>query len=90
MKMIEITRTISKAKLELIRVIHSRLNWVMQVQKQLADNDFQLQIYFKQLKRMNTRIKLIDHIKKAPAIYLCSMRETIRRQHFSKIYKTVY
>lgn len=86
-QMVEITRKISKAKLELVRVIHSRLNWVMQIQKQLADHDFQLQIYFKQLKRINARVKLIDMIKKAPAIYICSLKETVRRQRFSKIYK---
>jgi len=88
-QMIEITRKISKAKLELIRVVHSRLNWVMQIQKQLADHDFQLQVYFKQLKRIGARVKLIDMIKRAPGIYLCSVREIVRRQGFSKVYKNV-
>lgn len=87
--MIEITRKISKAKLELIRVIHSRLNWVMQIQNQMADHDFQLQIYFKQLKRINLRLKLMEQLKKAPFVYIYSMKETLRRQQFSKIYKTV-
>ncbi len=88
-QMIEITRKISKAKLELIRVVHSRLNWVRQIQKQLADHDFQLQIYYKQLKRIGARVKLIDMIKRAPGIYMCSVRETVRRQRFSKVYKNV-
>lgn len=60
----------------------------MQIQKQLADNDLQLQIYFKQLKRISMRLKLMDHIKRAPTVYMCSMRETIRRQNFSKVYKS--
>lgn len=60
----------------------------MQIQKQLADNDLQLQIYFKQLKRIGMRLKLMDHIKRAPTVYMCSMRETIRRQNFSKVYKS--
>lgn len=61
----------------------------MQIQKQMADHDFQLQIYFKQLKRINLRLKLMEQLKKAPFIYIYSMKETLRRQHFSKIYKTV-
>jgi hypothetical protein len=55
----------------------------------MADTDFQLQIYFKQLKRINIRLKLMEQLKKAPFIYVYSMKETIRRQNFSKIYKNV-
>jgi len=61
----------------------------MQIQKKMADTDFQLQIYFKQLKRINIRIKLMEQLKKAPFIYVYSMKETIRRTNFSKIYKNV-
>ena len=61
----------------------------MQIQKKMADTDFQLQIYFKQLKRINIRLKLMEQLKKAPFIYVYSMKETIRRQNFSKIYKNV-
>ena len=85
--MIEIANKISRAKLELIRVVHSRLHWVMQVQKQIADYDFQLQICFKQLKRINVRVKLMDQLKKAPYVYLYSIKEAFRRLNFSKTYK---
>jgi hypothetical protein len=111
--MIEIANKISRAKLELIRVIHSRLqyrtpfsyfsqtktlllkfyflllSWVMQVQKQIADYDFQLQVCFKQLKRINVRVKLMDQLKKAPYVYLSSLKETMRRINFSRSYKNV-
>ena len=86
--MMEITRKISKAKLELVRVVHQRLNWVMQIQKQLAENDLQLQIYFKQLRRIDMRLRLMDQIKRTPSVYMCSMRETLRRQSFSAVYKS--
>lgn len=61
----------------------------MQIQKQVADYDFQIQIYFKQLKRFNQRIKLMEQIKKAPSIYIQSTKETLRRLKFSKTYKSV-
>jgi hypothetical protein len=61
----------------------------MQVQKQIADYDFQLQVCFKQLKRINVRVKLMDQLKKAPFVYLSSLRETMRRINFSKSYKNV-
>lgn len=86
-KMVEIASKVSKAKLELIKVIHSRLQWIMQVQKKVADYDFQIQIYFKQLRRVNVRLKLMDQIKKAPYIYVYAMKETLRRLEFSKSYK---
>ena len=61
----------------------------MQIQKQLFDFDFQLQLNFKQLKRLNVRIKLMEQLKKAPFFYLCSMKETVRRRKFSTSYKSV-
>lgn len=61
----------------------------MQVQKQIADFDFQVQIYFKQLKRFNVRIRVLEQIKRAPSVYLNAIRETRRRQKFAKVYKTV-
>jgi hypothetical protein len=88
-KMIEITNRISKAKLELIRVVHFRLHWVMQIQKQMCDYDFQLQLNFKQLKRLNVRIKLMEHLKQAPHFYLYSLKETVRRRKFSASYKSL-
>jgi hypothetical protein len=86
---IEISTRISKAKSELVRVIHSRLHWVMKVQKQIADYDFKLQICFQQLKRINVRIKLVDQLKKAPYVYLYAIKETLRRNSFSNTYKNV-
>lgn len=61
----------------------------MQVQKQIADFDFQIQIYFKQLRRLNVRLKLMEQLKKAPFVYLISLKEALRRTHFSTVYKTV-
>ena len=87
-QMIEITSKMSKAKLELIRVIHSRLHWVMKIQNKMAELDFHLQINFKQLKRLNVRILMLDQLKRAPSIYFSSMKETIRRQSFTKAYKS--
>ncbi len=87
-QMIEITSKMSKAKLELIRVIHSRLHWVMKIQNKMAELDFHLQINFKQLKRLNVRILMLDQLKRAPSIYFSSMKESIRRQSFTKAYKS--
>jgi hypothetical protein len=61
----------------------------MQVQKKMADFDFQMQIYFKQLKRLNLRVKLMEQLKSAPSVYLFSIKETVRRQEFNTIYKQV-
>ena len=61
----------------------------MQKQKQIADYDFQIQIYFKLLKRLNIRIKLMEQIKKAPNVYINAIKETVRRLKFSKTYKSV-
>jgi hypothetical protein len=61
----------------------------MQIQKQLYEYDFELQISFKQLTRLNVRIKLMDQLKKAPYFYLYSLKETIRRKNFTNTYKMV-
>jgi hypothetical protein len=61
----------------------------MQIQRQVADYDFQVQLYFKQLKKFNLRIRLMEQIKKAPSIYLEAVKETRRRMKFSQTYKTV-
>ena len=73
----------------IFKILKFILSWVMQVQKQIADYDFQLQICFQQLKRINSRIKLMDQLKKAPHVYLCSIKETMRRINFNKSYKNV-
>lgn len=62
---------------------------IMQIQKQVAEYDFQVQLYFKQLKRFNIRIRLMEQIKKAPSVYVDAVRETMRRLRFSKAYKAV-
>nr|AWV66677.1 RB1-inducible coiled-coil protein 1 [Brachionus koreanus] len=85
-KMVEIATKINKAKLELIKVIHSRLQWIMQIQKKVGDYDFRIQIFFKQLKRVNIRLKLMEQLQKAPYVYVYSMKETLRRVEFSKSY----
>lgn len=85
---IEIAMKICRAKLELIRVIHSRLHWVMQVQKQIADFDFQLQLCLKQLRRITVRLRLAEQLKRAPFVYLSSIKETLRRVEFNKSYKS--
>lgn len=61
----------------------------MLIQNQMADINFQIQIHFKQLKRLNVRLKLMEQLKRVPKIYLCSLKETLRRQKFSKFYKEV-
>lgn len=66
-----------------------QFSWIMQVQKQIAEYDFQIQISFKQLKRLNVRMKLMEQIKRAPHVYLYAIKETVRRLQFSKAYKTV-
>nr|AWV66629.1 RB1-inducible coiled-coil protein 1 [Brachionus rotundiformis] len=86
LSMVEIATKINKAKLELIKVIHSRLQWIMQIQKKVVDYDFRIQIFFKQLKRLNIRLKLMEQLQKAPYIYVYSMKETLRRLDFAKNY----
>lgn len=85
--MIELTKRISRAKLELIKVIHSRLIWVMKIESQMAKVGFQIEMHYKQLKRLNVRMRLMEQIKIVPKVYLYSLKETLRRIQFSKIYK---
>ena len=58
----------------------------MQIQKKVADYDFRIQIFFKQLKRLNIRLKLMEQLQKAPYVYVYSMKETLRRIEFAKCY----
>ena len=55
----------------------------------MVEIDFHLKIYYKQLSRINTRVKLVEQLKRTPYIYLYSIKETIRRLNFSKVYKQV-
>lgn len=58
----------------------------MQIQKKVADYDFRIQIFFKQLKRVIIRLKLMEQLQKAPYVYIYSMKETLRRFEFAKSY----
>jgi hypothetical protein len=46
-------------------------------------------MYTEQIKNIHRYLKQIEQLKNAPQVYLFALNETIRRERFSSMYKTV-
>ncbi|KAK3089239.1 hypothetical protein FSP39_002034 [Pinctada imbricata] len=71
------------AKQELSINLHTRLRWVMLVQKRIVDVDGKLMIYNENLKRLRKRLDILKQIHDAPEVYAQLVVEVVRRREFS-------
>ena len=82
----EIREKCVRAKREFCIAIHKRLQWVMHVEKQLADVDGAMLIYRENIRRLCRYLEVINQIHLAPRLYLSSVSEVVRRRNFSNIF----
>lgn len=85
-KLRDIRTRCSRAKEELSSNLHGRLRWVMYVQRQIADVDSRLVLQHENLRRLRRHFDLLRQLHLAPAVYLKSVIEVVRRRHFSAKY----
>ncbi|KAI1287600.1 RB1-inducible coiled-coil protein 1 [Halotydeus destructor] len=79
----DIRRRCMQAKKELSSNIHSRLRWIMFVEKKLADLDSKVLIYRETIRRLRRHLEMIEQVHVAPQIYMSAVVEVVRRKKFS-------
>ncbi|XP_057371182.1 LOW QUALITY PROTEIN: RB1-inducible coiled-coil protein 1-like [Daphnia carinata] len=82
-KLRDIRSRCSRAKEELSTNLHSRLRWMMFVQRQLNEVYERLNLQNENLRRLRRHFDLLRQLHQAPNVYLRSMVEIVRRKHFS-------
>lgn len=83
---LSIRKRCAKAKEELSVNLHTRLKWVMFIQRQMAENGQQLVLYHEELRRLSRRLEVMEQLHLAPSIYLATVIEVVRRRSFSQQY----
>ncbi|XP_053393728.1 RB1-inducible coiled-coil protein 1-like isoform X2 [Mercenaria mercenaria] len=79
----EIKKKCRMAKEELSVNLHTRLRWVMYVEKKICDVDGKLTIYLGNLRRLRKRLDILHQVQDAPKVYAQLMIEVVRRKQFS-------
>ncbi|KAL3869401.1 hypothetical protein ACJMK2_042086 [Sinanodonta woodiana] len=79
----EIKKKCRMAKEDLSGNLHTRLRWVMYVEKKISDVDGKLMIYHESLKRLCKRLDILQQINDAPQVYAQLIVEAVRRKQFS-------
>ncbi|XP_061175133.1 RB1-inducible coiled-coil protein 1-like [Saccostrea echinata] len=82
-KLQETKKKCKMAKEELSVNLHTRLRWVMLVEKRICDVDGKLMIYHENLKRLRKRLDILKQIHEAPQVYAKLVVEVVRRRKFS-------
>ncbi|XP_056017602.1 RB1-inducible coiled-coil protein 1-like isoform X2 [Ostrea edulis] len=82
-KLQETKKKCKMAKEELSVNLHTRLRWVMLVEKRICDVDGKLMIYHDNLKRLRKRLDILKQIHNAPQMYAKLVVEVVRRRKFS-------
>ena len=76
----------SKAKSELSANLHRRMKWVVFIQDQMAEVGRTLLMHAEEIRRLTRKMEVIEQIHTAPAIYMATAVEVVRRKAFSKHY----
>ncbi|KAK7489013.1 hypothetical protein BaRGS_00019674 [Batillaria attramentaria] len=85
-KLRDIKRKCTAAKEELSANLHTRLRWVMYVQRTVNSMDNKLWLYHDNVDRIKTRAGLLHQVETAPMAYASMIVEVVRRRLFSQHY----
>ncbi|XP_023233220.1 RB1-inducible coiled-coil protein 1-like [Centruroides sculpturatus] len=85
----DIRRRCARAKKELSENLHSRLRWIMFVEKTICDVENRLMMYHDILKRLKKYLEVVEQIHLAPKVYLTAVAEVVRRRNFSRLFVQV-
>ena len=86
LRVISIRSRCSKAKAELSANLHRRMKWVVFIQDQMAEVGRTLLMHAEEVRRLNRKMEVIEQIHTAPAMYMATAVEVVRRRAFSKHY----
>ena len=87
-RVISIRSRCSKAKAELSANLHRRMQWVVYIQDQMAEVGQTLLMHAEEVRRLNRKMEVIEQIHTAPAMYMATAVEVVRRKAFSDHYLT--
>ncbi|XP_032243064.2 RB1-inducible coiled-coil protein 1 [Nematostella vectensis] len=79
-------RRSARAKDELSINLHTRLRWIMYVEKKVCDCDSTLIIYHENIRRIKRRLDILEQVEEAPKLYILAVAEVVRRRSFSSQY----
>ncbi|XP_019617863.1 PREDICTED: RB1-inducible coiled-coil protein 1-like [Branchiostoma belcheri] len=80
----DIRRRCVIAKDELSANLHTRLRWIMYIEKAICELDSKLTIYYENIKRLKKRLEIVEQVSEAPTVYCQAVAETYRRRQFSE------
>ncbi|XP_035667055.1 RB1-inducible coiled-coil protein 1-like isoform X2 [Branchiostoma floridae] len=80
----DIRRRCVIAKDELSANLHTRLRWIMYIEKAICELDSKLTIYYENIKRLKKRLEIVEQVSEAPTVYCQAVAETCRRRQFSE------
>ena len=87
-RVISIRSRCSKSKAELSANLHRRMQWVVCIQDQMAEVGRTLLMHAEEVRRLNRKMEVIEQIHTAPAMYMATAVEVVRRKAFSEHYLT--
>ncbi|XP_074655455.1 RB1-inducible coiled-coil protein 1-like [Tubulanus polymorphus] len=76
----------SKAKSELCLNLHTRLRWLLYVERSVSELLSRLSLDYKELERIKQTCLILEHLQRSPRIYAAIITEIYRRRHFKKQY----
>ncbi|XP_013399384.1 RB1-inducible coiled-coil protein 1 isoform X2 [Lingula anatina] len=79
----EIMRKCTAAKEELSINLHTRLRWIMYVEKTIVDTDNRLIVQHETLRRLKKRMEILNQMYDAPKVYAAAVVEVVRRKKFN-------
>lgn len=80
----DIRNRCTAAKEELSANLHTRLRWVMYVERTICDVDSKLVLHHETLKKLRKRLEILQQMHNAPTIYCSAVVEVVRRRDFSR------
>ncbi|KAL9950515.1 hypothetical protein ACROYT_G043024 [Oculina patagonica] len=79
----DIRKKCARAKDELSANLHTRLRWIMYVEKKICDCDGTIIMYHENIRRIKRRLEIIEQVNEAPRVYILAVAEVVRRRSFS-------
>lgn len=79
----DVRKRCAKAKDELSSNLHTRLRWIMYVEKKICECDGTIIMYHENIRRIKRRLEIIEQVNDAPRMYILAVAEVVRRRLFS-------
>ncbi|XP_062506669.1 RB1-inducible coiled-coil protein 1-like [Corticium candelabrum] len=84
----EVRCRFTNAKHELCANLHTRLRWVVFVQKQVADCDSSIILRCESLKKLKKKLEIVEQVNSAPRLFITAAAEVVRRRKYNTQFVT--